>query len=119
VSAEKTVAVAFLVMSVISMVWQGAALRRLIHDSSLRSRATQAYGGLLRTAACRVSVSIAYVMVGINAIWPRVEVLILTFAVFCATQAVWQANAWADLRLARRLKVTPRLYERSPGRTSP
>lgn len=34
--------------------------------------------------------------------------LILTFAVFCATQAVWQGNAALDLRLARRLKATPR-----------
>jgi hypothetical protein len=106
VSAEKVVAVAFLAMSILSMVWQSATLQRLVRDSSLRSRATQAYGGLLRTAVCRVSVSMAYVMVGINAIWPRVEVLILTFAVFCATQAVWQLNAWADLRLARRLKTT-------------
>jgi hypothetical protein len=107
-SAEKTIAIAFLCMSIISMAWQGTALRRLIHASSLRSRATQAYGGLLRTALCRAGVSMAYVVVGINAIWPRVEVLILTFAVFCATQAVWQLNAWADLRLARRLREMPR-----------
>jgi hypothetical protein len=106
-SAEKAVAVAFLAMSTLSMTWQGAALRQLVRASSLRSRATQAYGGLLRTAVCRVGVSIAYVMVGINAIWPRVEVLILTFAVFCAMQVVWQLNAWADLRLARCLKATP------------
>jgi Flp pilus assembly protein TadB len=107
-SAEKTIAVAFLCMSIISMAWQGTALRRLIHASSLRSRATQAYDGLLRTAVCRVATALAYVIVGINALWPRVEVLILTFAVFCATQAVWQLNAWADLRLARRLREMPR-----------
>lgn len=105
-SAEQTVAVAFLCMSTLSLLWQGTSLVALVRDSSLRSRATIAYGGLLRTASCRVGVAVAYVLVGINAIWPQVEVLILTFAVFCATQAVWQLNAWADLRLARRLRVT-------------
>jgi len=105
VSVEKIVAIAFLCMSVISLAWQGSALCRLVNDSNLRSRATDAYGGLLRTAICRVSVSTAYVLVGANAIWPRVEVLILTFAVFCVIQAVWQLNAWADLRLARRLRL--------------
>lgn len=105
-SAEQTVAVAFLCMSVLSCVWQGTSLVVLVRDSSLRSRATAAYGGLLRTSACRVSVAIAYVLVGVNAIWPRVEVLLLTFGVFCATQGVWQLNAWADLRLARRLRTT-------------
>jgi hypothetical protein len=105
VTAEKIVAIAFLCMSIISMTWQGVTLSRLIRDASLRSRATDAYSGLRRTAICRVSVSLTYVVVGTNAIWPRIEVLILTFAVFCAIQAVWQLNAWADLRLARRLRL--------------
>jgi hypothetical protein len=104
-SAERGVAIAFLCMSILSMLWQSRTLRALIRDSTLRSRATHAYGGLRRTAACRVAVAIAYVLVGINALWPRVEVLLLTFAVFCSTQALWQINAWADLRLARRLKT--------------
>ena len=103
-SADKVVAVAFLVMSVISTIWQGSALTRLINDSSLRSRATAAYGGLLRTSICRVGAATAYVVVGINAIWPRFEVLLFTFVVFCAIQGVWQLNAWADLRLAQRLR---------------
>lgn len=107
-SAEKVVAVAFLIMSVTSMAWQGSALVRLVTDSSLRSRATIAYGGLLRTSICRVCAAIAYVLVGINAIWPRFEVLIFTFVVFCLIQGVWQLNAWADLRLARRLRAVPR-----------
>jgi hypothetical protein len=109
VSAEKVVAVAFLIMSIISMVWQGAALMRLVNDSSLRSRATDAYGGLLRTSICRVSAATAYVLVGINAIWPRFGVLIFTLVVFCIVQGVWQLNAWADLRLARRLRAIPRV----------
>lgn len=108
-SAEKVVAVAFLVMSGVSMVWQSSALWRLVTDSTLRSRATSAYHGLLRTAICRVSTAFAYVLVGVNALWPRFEVLIFTFVVFCLTQAVWQANAWADLRLARRLRAPPRV----------
>jgi hypothetical protein len=106
-SAEKVVAIAFLIMSGISMTWQGSTLWRLVRDSSLRSRATDAYSGLLRTSICRVGVSLAYVLVGVNAIWPRFEVLIFTFVVFCAIQAVWQLNSWADLRLARRLKSVP------------
>lgn len=103
---EKFVAVAFLGMSVLSLVWQGTALLALVRDSSLQSRATVAYGGLRRTSICRVGVAVAYAVVGMNALWPRVEVLLFTFGVFCATQAVWQLNAWADLRLARRLKTT-------------
>lgn len=104
-SAEKFVAVAFLVMSALSLVWQSTALQALVRDSSLRSRATVAYGGLRRTAMCRVGVAVAYMLVGVNALWPRVEVLLATFGVFCATQALWQLNAWADLRLASRLKT--------------
>lgn len=107
-SAEKVVAIVFLIVSLISIVWQGQALIRLVRDSSLRSRATEAYGGLLRTSICRVSAAIAYVLVGINAIWPQFEVLIFTLVVYSAIQTVWQANAWADLRLARRLKATAR-----------
>ena len=106
-SAEKVVAVAFLIMSIISMIWQGTALIHLIRDSTLRSRATIAYGGLLRTSLCRVAAAVSYVLVGINALWPRFEVLIFTFVVFCLIQGVWQLNAWADLRLARRLRATP------------
>lgn len=106
-SAERIVAIAFLAMSIISLAWQGFALSWLVRDSNSRSRATGGYRGLLRTAICRTSVAAAYVLVGINAIWPRVEVLILTFAVFCVVQAVWQLNAWADLRLARRLRAAP------------
>lgn len=104
---ERFVAVAFLFMSTLSLLWQGTALTALVRDSSLRSRATIAYGGLRRTAACRVGVAVAYVLVGVNALWPRAEVLLVTFGVFCATSALWQLNAWADLRLARRLKTTP------------
>ena len=104
---ERFVAVAFLFMSTLSLLWQSTALFALIRDSSLRSRATIAYGGLRRTASCRVAVAVAYVLVGINALWPRAEVLLVTFGVFCATSAVWQLNAWADLRLARRLRSTP------------
>lgn len=105
-------------MSVISMVWQGLALIHLIRDSSLRSRATIAYGGLLRTSICRVVAAFAYVLVGINAIWPRFEVLIFTFVVFCAVQALWQFNAGADLRLARRLRSTPLITQPSPPRSA-
>jgi hypothetical protein len=107
VSAEKVVALAFLAMSVISMAWQGSALIHLVRDSTLRSRATIAYGGLLRTSICRVAAAVAYVLVGINALWPQFEVLIFTFVVFCVVQGVWQLNAWADLRLARRLRAVP------------
>jgi hypothetical protein len=114
-TAERFVTFGFLFMSGLSLAWQSTALQSLVRDSNLRSRATDAYGGLRRTAACRVSVAIAYVVVGINAIWPQVEVLLLTFGVFCATQALWQANAWADLRLARRLKTEPNGVDTPPG----
>jgi hypothetical protein len=107
-TTAQIVAVAFLCMSMLSLAWQSAALRRLVRDSNSRSQATAAYAGLRRTAICRVMVAIAYVLVGINALWPRVEVLILTFAAFCATQAVWQLNAWLDVRLARSLRTPPR-----------
>lgn len=96
--------VAYLTTSTLSLIWQSITLRRLVRDSSLHSRATDAYRGLRRTAACRVIVSIAYVLVGINAIWPRLEVLIATFVVYSATLALWQANSWLDLRLAKRLR---------------
>jgi hypothetical protein len=111
VTPEKFVAVAFLCMSALSLLWQGTALRTLVRDSDLRSRATAAYGGLRRTATCRVGVAVTYVLVGINAIWPRVEVLLLTFAVYAVVQAIWQLNAWADLRLARRLKAPDHVVE--------
>jgi hypothetical protein len=108
VSADRVVTIAFLIVSTISIVWQGLALIQLMRDSSLRSRATDAYRGLRRTSICRVGAAIAYVLVGVNAIWPRFEVIIFTFVVYSAIQTLWQLNAWADLRLARRLRVAPR-----------
>lgn len=115
-SASQVIVYAYLAMSVASLIWQGSALIRLIRDSSLRSRATAAYGGLLRTSICRVGAAIAYVLVGVNALWPRFEVLIFTFVVFCLIQAVWQLNSLADLRLAERLRATPPAVSHLPQR---
>ena len=114
-TAVKVVAFLFLAMSLASMFVQITALRRLHRGSSPQSRATPFYGGLRRTAICRVGCAIAYVAVGINALWPRIEVLVFTFAVFCAVQAVWQGNAWADLRLARRLRASLQKEHSSAG----
>jgi hypothetical protein len=103
VSAERAVALVFLAVSLASITWQASALLRLIRDSSLRSRASTAYGGLLRTAICRVGAATAYVFVGVNALWPQFEVVIFTLAVYSGTQVLWQLNSWADLHLAQRL----------------
>jgi hypothetical protein len=104
-SAERVIVLAYLAMSTISLLWQSSTLLRLRRDSTLRSRATLPYHGLLRTSICRVAAAIAYVLVSINALWPRFEVLIFTFVVLSLIQAVWQLNSWADLRLARRLRA--------------
>lgn len=107
-NAERAIVFAYLTMSVVSLIWQGLALVRLVGDSDLRSRATAAYSGLRRTSICRVGAAIAYVLVSANALWPKFEVLIFTFVVLSLIQGVWQLNAWADLRLARRLRSAPR-----------
>jgi len=102
-SAERVIVLAYLTMSIISLLWQSSTLLRLVRDSSLRSRATDSYHGLLRTSICRVAAAIAYVLVSMNALWPKFEVLIFTFVVLSLIQAVWQINSWADVRLARQL----------------
>lgn len=106
-SAERIIVLAYLTMSILSLLWQGLTLLRLIQDSTLRSRATISYRGLLRTSICRVGAAVAYVLVSVNALWPRFEVLIFTFVVLWLIQGIWQLNAWADLRLARRLRAVP------------
>lgn len=106
-NAERVIVFLYLTMSAVSLVWQGSALIRLVRDSDLRSRATATYGGLRRTSICRVGAAIAYVLVSLNALWPRFEVLIFTFVVLSLIQTVWQLNARADLRLARRLRTAP------------
>lgn len=104
-NAAETVTVAYLTMSVLNLAWQSAALRRLTRGSSVRSRDTPFYRGLLRTSRCRVGVAVAHVGVGLNAIYPRAEVVLVTLGVFCVTHGVWMLNSWADLRLGRRLKA--------------
>jgi hypothetical protein len=107
-STEHIIVLLYLSMSILSLLWQGSTLIRLVRDSTLRSRATLPYRGLLRTSVCRVTAAIVYVLVSINALWPRFAVLVFTFVVLTLIQAMWQLNARADLRLAQRLKTTPR-----------
>lgn len=104
---ERTVTVAFLAVSCVSLLVQGWGLRRL----APRTRGPVAWA-LTRTSVCRVGCALLYVYVGMNALVIHQAVLVTTFLVFCVVQATWQVNAFADVRLRRRLDPPP-----NPGRT--
>lgn len=97
-SAEQVIEDAFLAVSCLSLIVQLWGLTRLAHRAG-----TAAARGLFRTSVCRVGCAVLYVYVGLNALVFHCAVLTTTFAVFCVVQATWQINAWADVRLRKRL----------------
>lgn len=94
--------VVFLVVSVGSVVTQSASLWRL---TRLRPTGAQrrVHVGMLRTAICRVAAAAAYVAIGVLGLVARQGLPVLALVVFCSVQIMWQANAYADLRLRRSL----------------
>ena len=95
---ERIIAVAFLVISVVSLVVQTIALTRITQG---RTEWGLAARGILRTAVCRVAASVLYVFLGIATLLfiTAVEALL----VFGVVQIMWQLNAIADVQLRRRL----------------
>ncbi|HEX5347834.1 MAG TPA: hypothetical protein VFW64_12170 [Pseudonocardiaceae bacterium] len=91
-------AAAFLVVSCLSLLVQAWGLHRLAARAQ-----SPAARGLTRTSVCRVAVSCLYVYVGTNALALHHAVLVTTLLAFAATQATWQANTVADVRLKRSL----------------
>ena len=98
-SLEQWVEVSFLAIACLSLCVQ---LWGLVHIAARPGDAPAAHG-LIRTSVCRVGCSVLYVFVGSNALFCHKAVIVTTFLVFCATQATWQANAIADVRLRREL----------------
>jgi hypothetical protein len=105
VTLERAIALAYLVMAVLNLAWQGATLRHLVKGSTVDSRLTPFYRGLLRTARCRVGAALLYLGVGLNALYPRLEVALVTLGVHALTMGVFGLNALADMRLSQGLSV--------------
>ena len=92
-NAEQAITVAYLTVSVVSLLIQGWAMHRLRVDKAGR--------GLKRTVACRVGCSVLYVGVGVNALVWHWAVLQVTFAVYAATAVTWWVNSRMDVRRGR------------------
>lgn len=58
--------------------------------------------GLVRTAACRLAAALLYVGVGLLTLHTNAEGPLVGLGVLTAVQVMWQSNAVADVRLARR-----------------
>jgi hypothetical protein len=58
--------------------------------------------GLVRTALCRLFAALLYVGVGLMTLHTHAQGPLIGLGVFTAVQVMWQANAVADVRLARR-----------------
>lgn len=96
--------VLFLVVSAVSLVIQGASLRRLYHWPEIGGHTQNlVYRGLLRTSACRVLAALLYVGMGIATLLARSTLPVMALSVFTAVQMLWQANAVADVRLRHKL----------------
>jgi hypothetical protein len=91
----------FVGISVVSTTIQGSSwhkLRRLPRGEEERER--RVYGGMVRTAVCRVVAAGAYVAFGVTSL--AVGALpVLALIVFAGIQVMWQLNAVADVRLRR------------------
>ena len=58
--------------------------------------------GLVRTGLCRLFAALLYVGVGLTTLHTHTQGPLIGLGVFTAVQVMWQANAVADVRLARR-----------------
>lgn len=97
-------AAVFLIVSVGSAAIQGVSLWRL---TRLRPTGPQrrVHAGMLRTATCRVVAAVSYVVIGVATLLTSESLPVLALVVFCGVQVMWQANAYADLRLRRSLNA--------------
>lgn len=108
----------YLAVSTLSLTVQTVALARIVAQAAA-IRAVRR--GLLRTATCRVVASATYVALGVAAILSLPGTGTAAFVALVLIQGIWQANAVADARLARRLQATPeagalrRAYDRRSG----
>jgi hypothetical protein len=102
--------VLFLGVSAVSLLIQVAALRRLYRWPEIGGHTQNVvYRGLLRTSACRVLAAMLYVAMGIATLLARSTLPVVALSVFTAVQILWQANAFADVRLRRDLAASDRV----------
>lgn len=98
----------FITVSTVSLAVQVTSLFRLHHvpaDGTVTARL--AYQGLLRTSRCRVGVAVTYLLVGVTALCaPARSVGLVTLAVFCCIQVLWQVNSLLDVRLKHRIRLS-------------
>lgn len=94
----EVVAVLFLIISATSLIVQSVALYRITRDTAPKG---VAYGGIRRTAVCRVIASVLYTMLGISSLIDAA--VVENLLVFGFVQILWQSNAIADVGLRRRL----------------
>lgn len=83
-------------MSLVSVVIYMAALGQLLSGPKRE--------GLVRTALCRLAAALLYVGVGLLTLHTNTEGPLVGLGVLTAVQVMWQTNAVADVRLARRFR---------------
>lgn len=114
--SDKTLLPLMLLVSVTSLVLQGAALIHLVHQKSRYQAERTVARGYVRTAACRVAAACIYVTAavlqaagvkipGAGALTPEALV------VLTVVQGIWLANAALDIRVRRKLRAcaSPRM----------
>lgn len=80
-----------LIVSILSLCGYVVALVKLTHRPYRP--------GLIRTAACRVGVAVAYVGVAVITLLGLPSLIAVALCVFIGAQAVWQTNSILDVRL--------------------
>lgn len=101
-TAQQIIILAYLAVSVASLVIHSWAMHRLRVDKAGR--------GLKRTVACRVGCSVLYVFVGSNALAVHWAVYDVTFAAYAATAVTWWVNSRQDVRRGRPKKPRRRRF---------
>jgi hypothetical protein len=89
-----TLAIAFLVMALISLTTYSIALYRLVTQPH--------HKGLVRTALCRVVAALLYTVVGLASITQNPYSGIIALVVFMGVQVIWQCNSIADVVITKR-----------------
>jgi hypothetical protein len=103
--AVDILAALFVVVSLVSLAIQSGALLTLLFKWPIASTgpASRIHRGLLRTSICRVVAAVGYVVTGSVILISRDALPYLSLSTFTGVQVLWIVNAFADVRLRRRL----------------
>lgn len=104
-TAIDILAVLFVLVSLVTLAVQTGALLTLLFRWPIAGTGTDSmvHRGLLRTSICRVVAAVGYVITGSVILISRDALPVLSLSTFTGVQLLWILNAFADVRLRRRL----------------